>query len=277
VREFIQSADYKNLTDEQRAETIHNLYAFADATALQKVRDANGVEKQSDYAKLITGVKRAGDDIPALDEKNVGEYIAYDAALKTAVENGDYASIDNLLTRYSKLNQNTQDVLSVKNPAGMNNLLKYVNAGSSAESYFKLKEAIGDVQDMEDTSSENARIKFNALVNADIPDKEKAELVESGAFDVAKSVRTSVGAFSKAGYGIEDAYNFYMKADSTDGKSDGEVSQGELVTALEKDAGMSQPQKNAIYEYYMQQNGWKTGYDAALKNAKKSGKKYGVA
>ena len=84
-------------------------------------------------------------------------------------------------------------------------------------------------------------------------------------------------AFSKAGYGIEDAYNFYMHADSTDGKSDGEVSQGELVTALEKDAGMSQPQKNAIYEYYMQQNGWKTGYDAALKNAKKSGKKYGVA
>ena len=52
VREFIQSSDYKNLTDEQRAETIHNLYAFADATALQKVRDANGVTVENKYAKI---------------------------------------------------------------------------------------------------------------------------------------------------------------------------------------------------------------------------------
>jgi len=52
VREFIQSSDYKNLTDEQRAETIHNLYAFADATALQKVRDANGVTVKNEYAKI---------------------------------------------------------------------------------------------------------------------------------------------------------------------------------------------------------------------------------
>lgn len=258
VREFMQSSDYKNLTDEQRAETIHNLYAFADATALQKVRDANGVKSVSDYTKLLQGVVKPGNgtdnDIPALKEKNAAEYIAFDTSYKGAVKAGDYSNIDNLLARYSKLDKNTQAVIAAKNPESINNLLKYSRAGVKSQSYFTIQDSIDDSQiELDKSGKTGGDVQMLGLANADIPESEKEKLIESGAFKLSKNRKAAYDVLTEYGYTVKDAYDFFEDADysyspkQSQYVADGTLSPLEVAAAIQR-SGIPDGQKAAAFD-----------------------------
>lgn len=49
VTDFIESSEYKNMTDEQRAKVISDLYSFANDRALKKIKASNGVKSKSKW------------------------------------------------------------------------------------------------------------------------------------------------------------------------------------------------------------------------------------
>lgn len=242
VSEFIKSDEYKQLNDEQRAAIINNLYSFADDRALQKVKDANGVTKKSDFERLLTGVDKPGDanDIPALKEENALEYITFNSLYNNMVKDADYSGIDALLSQYDGFDPNTKDVISNKSFTNLSDLLKFKEAGSNAETYYTIKEAVGEKQwEMDKNSATGSHVKMAGLAKADIPDEEKDTLVASEAFSLSKTAKKTYEIMRDAGFSPEVASAFFEYADMTqsagkEAKTDGSLSAYEVATAISK-------------------------------------------
>lgn len=261
VSDFMDSAEYKTLTDTQRAEVIQNLYSFADDLALQGIKRDNGITKQSDYQKLLEGKNEPGTsyDVPALKEKNAGEYIAFNSAYSSAQKDSDYSVIDDLLKQYSKLNSNTQAVLTAKNPKDLKNLLAFGNAGSGSESYYKIKSAIGDAQwDLDANSAQGSHVRMAGLADADVSTAEKDKLVESGAFNLSGTAKSTYGILRDFGMQPKDISQWFENADwyasgtGKDPKADGSLNAYEVATAISKIPNLSDQQRNAMYQQFKQ-------------------------
>ena len=264
IGELMKDDIFKSLSPEDQAAAVKELYSAAKEQAKSAVADSLGKkDKPGAFQKLLSGVVNPGNgtdnDIPKLQSRNLAQYTSYDVAFKNAVKRGDTAAIDNLLMRFSRLNGNTQSVITAKNPGendgnGINNLLKYMQAGSSSKSYFAVKDAINDAQiELDKSAKTGGDVKLWGLGSAGIPASEKDKLVESGAFNLSSAAKNTYTILRNAGLSASeiatwfDNADYFSKGEGIEAKSDGSLNAYEVATAISKMDSLSEPEKSALY------------------------------
>lgn len=255
--EAVNSGFYESLTDEQKGEWLRDIQSYAEDVADTALRESKGIntDQPSNTEKLLQGVDKPGtsNDIPALKEENVLEYLLFSSQYSKLADNADYAGIDALLANLDRFNENTKDVINNKDFSNLGDLLAFKDAGSNAETYFTIKDAIGETQwEMDVNSPTGSHVRMGGLASADIPDEEKDKLVSTGAFDLSKT--------GKATYEILRSYNlspemvsaFFEYADWTqnagkEAKSDGTLTAYEAAIALSKIPGLDNNTRSRIF------------------------------
>ena len=161
-----------------------------------------------------------------------------------------------MLSRYAGLDENTKTVLEKKNPGSMKGVLAFLDAGSGSESYYKLKDAIGDAQWDMDSAGVNAHVKLAGLADADIPDAEKDQLVDSGAFSLSATSRSAYDILRGQGMSPGDISNWFTNADwyasgpDKEAKADGKLNAYEVAVAISKIPGLSESERSSLYQQF---------------------------
>lgn len=132
VSEFMDSAEYDNLSDMQRAEVISKLYAFADDRALKKVKENNNENSATDW-----------DDEAALPDLAyyLGAKTAYTDAADKDNATPNYAAVDAVLADIENMDRATRDMLDEQ--SGFKNL-RFASEvyGMSAEQAMGIKKQV---------------------------------------------------------------------------------------------------------------------------------------
>lgn len=126
VSDFMNSRQYRDMSDAERAKTIQDLYTFAEEQSLQKVRSSYGVEKKSQW-ETEAGLR------------NPEEYIA--AKNIFGADEPDYSNMDDVFRNWGSYSSDTQGAL--KKLSGVNNMrFAYDELGMGTERYNKDKTRI---------------------------------------------------------------------------------------------------------------------------------------
>lgn len=279
VSDFMNSAVYKDMTDEERISTIKELYSFAADRALAKVKGKNGVKNTSDFETLIKGIDKPGtsNDKTPLPEKDVPTYIAYKNQFKYAKDNDDYAAQDKLLKQYTGLPESIQTAM-LEHGVVSNSRLKEYKCGIDSASSAAWKEAKESVQARLDKNSSNSGIvELFALAESDIPQAQKQAIIDNYADlgYLSKSTATAITVLSKYGYDYTDIANFFYGADyktkDGEGKASGTLDDKKLSYALSQLTGLSDKERDTIYKEFkavLDTNSaypWRDSYSKALK------------
>lgn len=285
------------MTAEQQQLVLHNIASYASSEAKAEFLSSKGQKTGSTLSELYSGVGSPGDSdyVPALSPKNAGEYIAFDTAYKKAVNTGNYAALDSLLTTYGKMSGNAQEVLTANNPGqnagfGVKRLLEMQSLGISAADYSGIRQAQKDAKEQYGLSSTTgSTAKLFALATAPLSKSQKQKLFESEAYGISKTVKSLYGILSQYGYDYQDTAKWMYNADyDNKGESNGTLSQVEVIRALERTKNI--PNKEAVYQQmkeafrnehkinsyyegsyqseldYYNRNGWTAGRESAPKS-----------
>lgn len=131
VSDFMESDEYKIMSDIQRAGVISDLYSLAADRALKSVKTSNGVAytgKLDDVAKL----------------KDVPEYYASKEILSGAKDNTkeNFDAIDQVLKNFGHLKDDTQAALRDSSGLYVDKLLYAKDSGISSKDWFDTHSAI---------------------------------------------------------------------------------------------------------------------------------------
>jgi len=259
VNDLTKDRSFQNSTPEEQKEVIKKIESYAMDRAKAEAAKDKGLDYTSDFQTLLDGIEKPGSpyDVRKLEEKNVGEYLSFSTRLTEAQNNGDYAAIDRLLSDYGKLDENTKNVLDDKGAKDLKNLLAFKDAGSSADSFYKIKDAIGEEQwNLDASSSQGGHVRLAGLGSADIPDAEKDKLVESGAFGMSKTATSTYQILRQYGLSPKDASAWFENADwfaknaETEPKADGTLNAYEVAVGISKIPGLSNDQRNEMYNAF---------------------------
>ena len=259
VSDLAKDRSFQNSTPEEQKEVIKKIESYAKDRAKAEAAKDKGLDYASDFQTLLDGIEKPGspNDVRKLEEKNVGEYLSFSTRLTDAQNNGDYAAIDRLLSDYGKLDENTKNVLDDKGAKDLKNLLAFKDAGSSADSFYKIKDAIGEEQwNLDASSSQGGHVRLAGLGSADIPDAEKDKLVESGAFGMSKTATNTYQILRQYGLSPKDASAWFENADwyasngEKDPKADGTLNAYEVAVGISKIPGLSNDQRNEMYNAF---------------------------
>lgn len=116
VHDFMESDEYKLLSDEQRATVISDLYSLAADRALKNVRAAHNIKHTTENKYL------------GVADENIPEYLATSRLFTDAKDSGSkstYNALDDILSRFDKLPGDVQDKL--KDSALNVNQLRYAS------------------------------------------------------------------------------------------------------------------------------------------------------
>lgn len=296
VLEMMDDDLFNTLSPQEQASVIKELYSTAKEQARDKLAASRGSEKRSDTAALLVKTDKPGenDDVPALKEKNLPQYVMYRTAYRDAVKNGNYNVIDDILGRYENLDSNTREVLEAKKPDDMKGLLAFRDAGSGSESYFKVKDAITDAQWLMDTESRtSAHVKMAGLGLVDLSPEEKDKLVESGAYSLSQTGQSTYDILRGYDFTAQNISDWFENADwyssgkdKTTGEqkpaeANGSLNAYEVATAISKIPGLTESQRSAMYQQFksaLQKDGdlydtWKSrSYTQALRQSTNYGR-----
>lgn len=130
VSDFMESDEYKIMSDIQRAGVISDLYSLAADRALKSVKTSNGIAytgKLDDVAKL----------------KDVPEYYASKEILSGAKDNTkeNFDAIDQVLKNFGHLKDDTQEALKASG-LNVNPLLYAQTKGIKSKSWYDTKAAV---------------------------------------------------------------------------------------------------------------------------------------
>lgn len=131
VSDFMESDEYKIMSDIQRAGVISDLYSLAADRALKSVKTSNGIAytgKLDDVAKL----------------KDVPEYYASKEILSGAKDNTkeNFDAIDQVLKNFGHLKDDTQEALRDSTGLYVDKLLYAKDSGISSKDWFDTHSAI---------------------------------------------------------------------------------------------------------------------------------------
>lgn len=131
VSDFMESDEYKIMSDIQRAEVISDLYSLAADRALKSVKTSNGIAytgKLDDVAKL----------------KDVPEYYASKEILSGAKDNTkeNFDAIDQVLKNFGHLKDDTQTALRDSTGLYVDKLLYAKDSGIGSKDWFDTHSAI---------------------------------------------------------------------------------------------------------------------------------------
>lgn len=131
AKEFVESDEYKLMSDTQRAEVLRDLYSLAADRALKSVKTSNGIAytgKLDDVAKL----------------KDVPEYYASKEILSGAKDNTkeNFDAIDQVLKNFGHLKDDTQEALRDSTGLYVDKLLYAKDSGIGSKDWFDTHSAI---------------------------------------------------------------------------------------------------------------------------------------
>ncbi len=131
AKEFVESDEYKLMSDIQRAEVLRDLYSLAADRALKSVKTSNGIAytgKLDDVAKL----------------KDVPEYYASKEILSGAKDNTkeNFDAIDQVLKNFGHLKDDTQTALRDSTGLYVDKLLYAKDSGIGSKDWFDTHSAI---------------------------------------------------------------------------------------------------------------------------------------
>lgn len=259
VSDFMQSAQYKDMDDQSRAEVISNLYSLAADRALKKVKTSNGVEYTGNYddiAKLT--------DIPA--------YMASKTILSQGYDDRDnFKGVDNVVDSFYSLPEDVQAQLK-DDGKGLKNLLYANKLGIGSEQYYNLYDTIKEMNEKTADSSDVATaVTIASAVQGTDEDKLNALkamiLPAKGTGKTASTVRRFEAALSYGQqYGINITYDdwaeFEAKVKEVD--ENGSVSKADLFAAWADSSLRNKIDKNTarkIYNTYKDDEAYVDMYD----------------
>ena len=145
VSDFMESDEYKIMSDIQRAEVISDLYSLAADRALKSVKTSNGIAytgKLDDVAKL----------------KDVPEYYASKEILSGAKGNTkeNFDAIDQVLKNFGHLKDDTQAALRDSSELYVDKLLYAKDKGIKSKDWFDIYTAVKDYKKQTDNGSDSA-------------------------------------------------------------------------------------------------------------------------
>lgn len=131
AKEFVESDEYKLMSDTQRAEVLRDLYSLAADRALKSVKTSNGIAytgKLDDVAKLT--------DVP--------EFYASKEILSGAKDNTkeNFDAIDQVLKNFGHLKDDTQTALRDSTGLYVDKLLYAKDSGIGSKDWFDTHSAI---------------------------------------------------------------------------------------------------------------------------------------
>ena len=298
---FMFSNLAKSATTSQDYASMQNLYSgFADLDEnTQKVLAAKGDK----IASALLGTDKSGGnyDIPKLNPENVAQYAEYQDNFGAAYSARDTNAIDQYLDQYANLDPNTQEVVFGKNKANTQlpytQLLELHDLGVGSANWFEYKRAQNAAQvELDANTNTAADVKMLGLANADIPEEQKAIMIESDALDIGKNMRGAYSALSQYGLNAKDVYEWFEDADwSLDTKtgqykSDSILNPLEVAAKISRMDGLSQAERSGMYrafydllhgngdpkyDKWVDKRGKPYTYDSEIKYLKRTGYLYG--
>ena len=167
VSDFMESDEYKIMSDIQRAGVISDLYSLAADRALKSVKTSNGVAYTGNL-----------DDVAKL--KDVPEYYASKEILSGAKDNTkeNFDAIDQVLKNFGHLKDDTQTALRDTSGLYVDKLLYAKDKGIKSKDWFDIYAAIKDYKKQTDSGSDStAAIAVGSAVKG--TDAEKLAALEA--------------------------------------------------------------------------------------------------
>ena len=200
VHDFMESDEYKLLSDEQRATVISDLYSLAANRALKNVRAAHNIKHTTENKYL------------GVADENIPEYLATARLFTDAQDSGSkstYNALDDILSRFDKLPDDVQDKLRSNN-LNVNQLRYASKLGIDSAEWYDDNKAVAE-------------------------GKKKL-----GGSDVATAISIYNNSAGKSDEEILDAMRSQLTPDSSrGGKQNATVRQAEAYIARAKERGAS--------------------------------------
>ena len=221
VSDFMESDEYKIMSDIQRAGVISDLYSLAADRALKSVKTSNGVAytgKLDDVAKL----------------KDIPEFYASKEILSGAKDNTkeNFDAIDQVLKNFGHLNDDTQTALKASG-LNVNPLLYAQTNGIKSKSWYDTKAAVDKAKGtLGGTDNAIAIAVYNSMKG-----KSDAEILDA----IRAQVTPDSGGQQSAVVRRAEAYTTVAKGNADLG------SWLNLVAALHNADENSKPNKDEVY------------------------------
>ena len=221
VSDFMESDEYKIMSDIQRAGVISDLYSLAADRALKSVKTSNGIAytgKLDDVAKL----------------KDVPEYYASKEILSGAKDNTkeNFDAIDQVLKNFGHLKDDTQEALKASE-LNVNPLLYAQTKGIKSKSWYDTKAAVDKAKGtLGGTDNAIAIAVYNSMKG-----KSDAEILDA----IRAQVTPDSGGQQSAVVRRAEAYTTVAKGNADLG------SWLNLVAALHNADENSKPNKDEVY------------------------------
>jgi len=270
VKELLDSDYYNGLTDEQKAETVKEMYSIARDVAKAAYADGKDIVYDSNTQKLLKGVDKPGvnDDKTAIKPENLADYVSLSTQYKDALKSEDYETVDKILKDYKKLDKNTQAVVS-EHFDTFKTLMKFNSYGVGSKDYYAFKEGTQQAKEQLDVSSDSSLVHLLGIANADMSEATRKKIIMNGDSNtISSGAKAAYTTLSKYGYKTADVYDFFNTALNCASKNGEKVDQkGNLkpdtvAYALSQMKGLTDQQRSEIYNEIKSQvsnyyNDWK--------------------
>lgn len=212
VSRFMDSEDYRNFTDEERADAIADIYTYANDRAKKAVLESRGETYDSDW-----DAESELSDIP--------QYLAVKDSFSKASKNRDYAAMDALIPKYDNLTDQAKDVLD-SSAGRLDQITEAQSAGIDSERWYAAYDVWKDIYDTkkEGYSATDKATDFAEWVDGtNLTDDQKSmlkdQLTYSSGFKVsAKSYEALTGA-GLSSEAAADVYGIVSSLTPAEGKS----------------------------------------------------------
>lgn len=159
IIEASQTEAFQNADEYTQAETIKDIYSYAEFLAAAKIAEERGEEYFDEtYTPLIDGVKEDGENTykTPIKEEDIPEYLAFKNSYDQAMKDKDYDAVDALIDSASSLPKSAQ-VAATERAKDMEKLADMKEAGlSSAEVYYQFTDDMKTIYEGEERTAPRA-------------------------------------------------------------------------------------------------------------------------
>lgn len=238
IEGFINSDEYKDMADQDRAEVIDSLYQFAADQAKKEIARGRDEEyKNTDWNKMESLYENDPDD--------AANYLSVKTEASNAIESNDYAALDKLLEdggAYDSLSDEAREYLGESN-ATLKRLAGMREDGLNAEAGMTAIQAVKEAGGSNAKQSE----KVDAIIGTDLTDKEKIAAIKTYTSD---SYVEKMQAALDSGVSLEkwsEVRNKYAEISDTEGLSAMQKAT-QFAAALDKDKSLTEKQRQVLRE-----------------------------
>ncbi len=234
---LLLNADYDGLSDEAKADVIHEVEQLATYRARRDLYKALGVEYADKSMQKLA-------DLADADPEDAVRYLAARSTIEVALDGGDYDAMDQFFDEgglYGQLSDKAKDMLG-----GVDKLKKLSalhDEGLDAETGMTVIDAVNAVE-TEEGKSRTQQQEVDAIIGTDLSDKDKLAAIRAYA---SESYAEKVQAAVDSGLSLEkwsEIYHTYRDIDDLDLEASQKVDR--LAAALDKDKPLTEKQRETL-------------------------------